>query len=171
MLAIDPAPRASVGAATLSKLASSLAARLQMSPFDAMIARFSARKTDGATGGSATLSETVAVAESRISSELLLWSTTNTVAPCWSRSRLSLPAVTTVLSSRTSVFARPTTWRVSFVTQTAPSPKSSRWAVYPPDTIATVVMSATTMVPLVAVATSERWAANHLAIIGRLRQH
>ncbi|WP_281535492.1 hypothetical protein [Cryobacterium breve] len=128
-LTTEPAPRESVGAAAASKLASRLVGVSQTSPLEAIRVRAPARNTAGARGGSATLFTIVAVAGSRISRELLTVSRTRTVAPAWSTLRLELSLVTTVLSSITAVFARPMAWRVSFVTQTAASPRSSRWAV------------------------------------------
>ncbi len=101
------------------------------------------------------LSSTFEVAASTMSTLLLLWSKSSTVDPCWITS-ISAPVVaTTVLSSSTWVLARPMTWLEPLGTQIEPSLRSSRWAVYPVETIATVATSAAMTEPLVAVATSD----------------
>ena len=66
----------------------------------------------------------------------------------------------TLSSSSTSVLARPMACCSPPTTHTDGFVRSIRWAVYPLDTIASVATRAATTVPLVTVATSERWVAN-----------
>jgi hypothetical protein len=85
----------------------------------------SASITSGSPAGSGTVEVATEDAGSMIWRVLLVWSWASTVEPLCSTSRSPPSLSTTVLSSNTSVFARPSTWREPLVTQTEASSSSS----------------------------------------------
>ena len=123
-----PGPKLSTGSASPSKSANPAAGAVHTLPSAATTTRSPARAREESSGGTGTVSMTVDVVASTMPTLARSRSSTSTVDPCCTISAPEPPVSMTELSSSTAVFARPTACSSSFATQTAASPRSTRWA-------------------------------------------